>query len=42
MPHPEHVIIDVADLAVQDASGRRVRLGELTGVHLLVLLRHRH
>lgn len=42
MPRPQHVSVDLTELTVYDPSGRQVRLGELTGVRVVVLLRHRH
>jgi hypothetical protein len=43
MPCNENVAISVADLTLARApGGQLVRLGEVTGVQLLVLLRHRH
>lgn len=43
MRNPENVHIDVADVTlVEAASGRTASLGEIAGVGILVLLRHRH
>ncbi len=43
MSQPAKVRIDVADLVLARApGGRPVRLGEITGVQVVVLLRHRH
>ncbi len=43
MIRPADVRIDVADLVLARApGGRPVRLGEITGVQVVVLLRHRH
>lgn len=43
MSQPANVRIDVADLVLDQApGGQPVRLGEITGVQIVVLLRHRH
>ena len=42
MPRAERVTIPVADLTLDDAAGRAVRLGDLPGVHVVVPMRHRH
>jgi hypothetical protein len=43
MPPAEAVTIDLAGIALTDAdSGEPVRLAEIGGVQILVLLRHRH
>ena len=43
MPRSRDVSINVADLELAEApGGQLVTLGEITGVQLLVLLRHRH
>lgn len=42
MPRRERVAVDVSDLTLLDPHGGTVGLGELVGVQLLVLLRHRH
>ena len=42
MPSAEHVTIDVADIALTRTRGQRLLLGALSGVHVVVLLRHRH
>ncbi len=40
---PTDVRIDVTDLVLAQApGGRPVRLGEITGVQVVILLRHRH
>jgi hypothetical protein len=43
MPRSRDVSINVADLELAEApGGQPVMLGEIAGVQLLVLLRHRH
>ncbi len=42
MPSAERVDVDVSKLTLVDPEGRDVSLSTLTGVHVLVLLRHRH
>jgi hypothetical protein len=43
MPHAETAAIDVTSLDLIGApDGRPVTLGGIGGVHILVLLRHRH
>lgn len=42
MPRPEHVAIDVGDLTLAQFQGPELTLGALVGVHVVVLLRHRH
>lgn len=42
MPRCEKVSIDVGDLTVERPEGGRVRLADLGGVQVLILLRHRH
>ena len=43
MPQPETVHIDVTGLRLAEApGGQPVILGEIGGVQILVLLRHRH
>lgn len=43
MPGAESVTISLSGIELTDASnGRPVRLAALGGVHVLVLLRHRH
>jgi hypothetical protein len=43
MPQPEDVTIDLTGIQLTDAkSGQPVRLASTRGVHVLVLLRHRH
>jgi hypothetical protein len=43
MPRPEHVRIELTGIQLTDVdSGQPVRLDGIGGVHVLVLLRHRH
>jgi hypothetical protein len=43
MPRPEAVTIGLTGIELTDAStGQPVQLTALGGVHILVLLRHRH
>jgi hypothetical protein len=43
VPRSETVLIDVASLRLTEApGGQPVNLGEIGGVQVLVLLRHRH
>ena len=42
MPAAEQVAIDVSDVMLTEPGGKALALGALTGVHVLVLLRHRH
>lgn len=42
MPAPLSVAIDIADITLTDPHGGDVPLSELTGVSVLVLMRHRH
>ncbi len=42
MPRAQSVHIDVSDIVLSDAEGGAVPLASLTGVHVLVLMRHRH
>lgn len=42
MPGSEDVQVDVREIALQRADGASVHLGELSGVQLVVLMRHRH
>jgi hypothetical protein len=42
MPRTEQVTIPVADLPLDDPAGRSVRLSDLPGVRVVVLMRHRH
>jgi hypothetical protein len=43
MPRVEHVSIDLAGLNLPEArTGQTLALGELTGVHVLSVIRHRH
>lgn len=43
MPRSENTIIDVGDLELPEApGGQPVTLGQIPGVQVLVLLRHRH
>jgi len=43
MPQPETVHIDVTGLRLAEAPrGNSVTLGEIGGVQMLLLLRHRH
>lgn len=42
MPLAEQVSIPVGDIVLVDTAGQRVPLASLTGVHVLVLMRHRH
>ncbi|MGI9007807.1 MAG: hypothetical protein ACR2FU_16680 [Streptosporangiaceae bacterium] len=43
MPHPDTVRIDVASVLLTDTTdGQPIILGEISGVQILVLLRHRH
>jgi len=43
MPRIEKVSIPLAGLTVTDAqTGAQTDLGQLPGVHILVLMRHRH
>lgn len=43
MPRSEHTAIHVGDLELTQApNGQPMTLGQLTGVQILVLLRHRH
>lgn len=43
MPRVEQVRVPLAGVTLLDArSGDQVDLGGLTGVHVLVLMRHRH
>jgi hypothetical protein len=42
MPNCENVSIDVRDVTLRNAADESVALVTLTGVQLLVLLRHRH
>ncbi|MGH9088089.1 MAG: hypothetical protein ACRDYZ_08245 [Acidimicrobiales bacterium] len=42
MPIAEPATIAVDDLVLTEAGGRPVSLGDLGGVQVLVLLRHRH
>lgn len=41
-PRAEAVRIDVSDVVLAQAGGAPVHLGTLTGVRVVVLLRHRH
>lgn len=36
------VDIDVSQITLMDATGERIRLGDLPGTQLLLLMRHRH
>lgn len=42
MSNPEQVSIDVGDIGLVRPDGGELRLGQLTGVQVLILLRHRH
>jgi hypothetical protein len=43
VPQPEDVSIDLTGIQLTDAgSGQPVPLANIRGVHILVLLRHRH
>ena len=43
MPQPEDVTIDLTGIELTDAeTGQPVQLASIGGVHVLVLLRHRH
>jgi hypothetical protein len=43
MPQAEDVAIDLTGIQLTDAdSGEPVRLAQISGVQILVLLRHRH
>ncbi len=42
MPRGEHVDIDIADISLADPAGGQLSAATLTGVHILVLMRHRH
>jgi hypothetical protein len=42
VPRLEHTDIDIADLSLADPAGGRLSAATLTGVHILVLMRHRH
>ena len=43
MPQPEDVAINLTGIQLTDAeSGRLMPLAGIRGVHVLVLLRHRH
>lgn len=43
MPQAESVAIDLVGIQLTDAgSGQPVRLAQISGVQILVLLRHRH
>lgn len=43
MPEPDAVLIDVSGVRLTEApSGQPVTLGDIGGVQILVLLRHRH
>jgi len=43
MPRPRPVTIELTGIRLTDAdSGQPVRLAEIGGVQILVLLRHRH
>ena len=42
MPARETVHVDVTGVALTDPAGDRVKLARLSGVQVLVLMRHRH
>ena len=42
MPRAEQVTIPVADVILKDPAGRQVPFGDLPGVQVAVLMRHRH
>lgn len=42
MPTAEQTRIDVGDVALTQADSSAMRLGDLAGVQLVVLMRHRH
>jgi len=42
MPAAEHVAIPIHDLTLHDPAARPMPLAALTGVQVVVLLRHRH
>jgi hypothetical protein len=42
MPQMQEVEIGVGDVPLVDPVGTRVRMGDLPGAQLVVLMRHRH
>lgn len=42
MPSPEHVTVDVGDITLAQFHGGELALGDIPGVQVVVLLRHRH
>lgn len=43
MPEPDAVLIDVSGVRLTEApAGQPVTLGDIGGVQIVVLLRHRH
>ena len=42
MPSAERVAIDVGDVGLERLQGPELALGEIPGVQVIVLLRHRH
>ncbi len=42
MPKPQTVSIDISDIRLTERDGNDLSLAELPGVHIVVLVRHRH
>ncbi len=42
MPKLERVSIDISDIRLVDTARRNFGMGALSGVNVLVLMRHRH